>query len=88
MSSWKITTKRVEGGGASGETQTQKRRCKMKGNIHGGKQLGNGKKRLTLFISEDVHTKMLECAKEKQLTVSDITRIAVKEYLTREAGEA
>lgn len=60
----------------------------MKGNIHGGKQLGNGKKRLTLFISKDVHTKMLECAKEKQLTVSDITRIAVKEYLTREAGEA
>ena len=60
----------------------------MKGNIHGGKQLGNGKRRLTLFISEDVHAKMLECAKEKQLTVSDITRIAVKEYLTREAGEA
>lgn len=56
----------------------------MKGNVHGGKQLGNTKKQLTVFISEDLHAKLLENAKARELTISDLTRIAIKDYLAKD----
>jgi hypothetical protein len=58
----------------------------MKGNIHGGKQLGQDKKQLTVFITEELHAKLIESAKAKELTISDLTRIALKEYLARDGA--
>ena len=55
----------------------------MRGNMHGGKQLGQNKKQLTVFISEEIHSRLLERAKEKELTISDITRKALREYLAQ-----
>jgi hypothetical protein len=52
----------------------------MKGNTHGGKQLGRDKKQLTVFITGELHAKLLESAKARELSISDLTRIALKEY--------
>lgn len=55
----------------------------MKGNVHGGKQLGKEKKRLTLFVSEDTHAKLFEIAKAKEKSMSDIARDIIKDYIAK-----
>lgn len=55
----------------------------MQGNIHGGKQLGKDKKRVTVCVSEELYNKLLNLAKEQEKTVSDLVRDAVKERLAK-----
>lgn len=55
----------------------------MKGNVHGGKQLGKEKKRLTFLVSEETHAKLFELAKSKEKSVSDIARDIIKDYIAK-----
>ena len=55
----------------------------MKGNVHGGKQIGE-RVVLGVSVSKDTHAKLLKAAKERQLTISDIVRAALREHLTKE----
>jgi hypothetical protein len=55
----------------------------MKGNVHGGK-LGKDRICIGVYIAKDFHAKLLEIAKAKELSLSDVFRIAVKEYLAKE----
>ncbi len=60
----------------------------MRGNMHGGKQLGQNKKQLTVFISVEMHNRLLEKAKKEELTISDITRMALRNYLAPSEAES
>lgn len=57
----------------------------MGGNIHGGKGLG-GKDRICLGvnISREVHAKLIEIARENEQSLSDVVRIAIREFLAKQ----
>lgn len=55
----------------------------MRGNVHGGKQLGKDKKRVTLFVSADLHAKLVAAAQAQEKTLSDFVRDAVKESVVK-----
>lgn len=40
-----------------------------------------------VYITSEVHEKAVELAAAKELTLSDIFRAALKEYLSKECGE-
>ena len=59
----------------------------MKGNVHGGKQLGgNDRKRVTVVVSAAMYDKLLTFAKTQERTVSDIVRDVLKEHLAKNEG--
>lgn len=37
-----------------------------------------------VYISKETHAKLVAAAKDKELTLSDIVRIAIREYATKE----
>lgn len=57
----------------------------MRGNIHGGKQLKSDKKCLGVYITSEMHNKLIEVAKQENLSLSDIVRVAIKDYLAKVA---
>lgn len=57
----------------------------MQGNVHGGKQLGKDKKRITICVSKELHTKLFALARKREKTVSDLVRDTLKELAQNEA---
>ena len=57
----------------------------MRGNIHGGKQLKGDKICLGVYVTNEMHSKLIALAKQENLSLSDIVRIALKEYLVKVA---
>lgn len=55
----------------------------MRGNVHGGKQLGKDKVCLGVHLTREIHTRLLEDARSKELSLSDVVRIALKDYLAK-----
>ena len=55
----------------------------MRGNIHGGK-LKQKKVCLGVQISEDMHAELIKLADKKELTISDIVRMAIKSFVAKE----
>ena len=52
----------------------------MRGNIHGGK-LGSKRVCLGVQISSEMHQSLILVAKENHLTMSDIVRLAISNYV-------
>lgn len=52
------------------------------GNVHGGK-LGQKRVCLGVQISQDTHAALVQLAKDKELTISDIVRLALKSYMSK-----
>ena len=57
----------------------------MRGNIHGGK-LNQERVCLGVQISRDMHSKLLNIAGKKELTLSDIVRMALKDFVQKESA--
>lgn len=57
----------------------------MRGNIHGGK-LKQKRICLGVQIAEEMHSKLIEIANKKELTMSDIVRMAIKEFVQKETA--
>ena len=57
----------------------------MRGNIHGGK-LNQERACLGVQISRDMHSKLLNIAGKKELTLSDIVRMALKDFVQKESA--
>jgi len=55
----------------------------MRGNIHGGK-LRQERICLGVQVSKDMHSKLVELSGAKELTISDIVRMAIKDYIQKE----
>ena len=58
---------------------------KKGGNIHDGKQPGNGRRTIMFYLSEELHSRVLERARGNEQTLSELTRTALKEYLAKAA---
>jgi len=55
----------------------------MRGNIHGGK-LKQKRICLGVQVSEDMHLALIKLAGKKELTISDIVRMAIKNFISKE----
>ena len=47
----------------------------------------NGRVNIGLWVNKDIQKSLDDIAKGKELTFSDIVRIALREYVERNAGE-
>lgn len=56
----------------------------MRGNIHGGK-LRQERICLGVQISKDTHADLLSIATKKELTLSDIVRMAIKDFIQKQS---
>lgn len=43
----------------------------------------DGKVNISIWINKDTHARLVELAKNAEFTVSDIVRIALKEYISK-----
>jgi predicted transcriptional regulator len=58
----------------------------MRGNIHGGK-LNQERICLGVRISKETHIKLLEIAKSRELSLSDVVRGAINDFVRKESEE-
>lgn len=47
----------------------------------------NGKVVIGVYIAKDTHAKLIKIAKDRELNLSDIVRIALKEYVANNERE-
>ena len=53
-------------------------------NSNGRGKIGKETICIGVYIPKETHAKLVAAAKEKELTLSDIVRIAIREYATKE----